>query len=136
MIIRNYEPEDLVEIQRIHKELNLDYALPNLSSPLWVVTKVLEVDGKVRAALGAWVQVELYLLLDKSNWADPKGKLEALKELDKHVVNDLYWLKGIEQACLWLPPNMGRFGKRLKKEFGFTPDRDGWVVYSKMLEPK
>jgi hypothetical protein len=136
MRVRDFRPEDLPALKRIHKVLNLDYALPNLSSPLWVVTKVLEVDGEVRAALGAWIQVEFYLLLDKSEWADPKKKLEALKELDKKTVYDLYWLKGIDQACLWLPPGMKRFGKRLEKEFGFTPDREGWVVYSKMLEPK
>jgi len=135
-MIRDFKIEDLPEIQRIHKELNLNYPLPNLLSPLWVVTKVYEENGSVRAALGAWLQVEYYLLLDKSKWSDPKQKHEVLKELSKEVEKDLYWLKGIEQACIWLPPNMKRFGKRLEKDFGFTPDRDGWKVYSKLMEPK
>jgi hypothetical protein len=135
-MIRDFKIEDLPALKKIHENFNLDYALPDLRSPLWVVTKVLEVDGSVRAALGAWVQVELYLLLDNGPWADPKQKLEALKELDRQTIDDLYWLKGIDQACLWLPPNMERFGKRLEKDFGFTKDRDGWVVYSKMTERK
>lgn len=134
-MIRDFKVEDLPEIELLHKEMNLDYALPNLGSPLWVVTKVVEVDGKVRAALGAWIQVELYLLLDQSAWADPKQKLETIKELDRETMDDLYWLKGVDQACLYLPPGMERFGRRLEKDFGFTRCRD-WAVYAKQTGRK
>jgi hypothetical protein len=129
-IIRNYVPSDLEIIKEIHNASGIDYSLPNLNSPLFLVTKVLEIDGVVRAAVGSYVQVEIYLWLDKTNWADPEQKMAALKLLDKEVIEDV-WLKGVDCAVLWLPPGMQRFGERLTKNLGFDKDRTGWVTYSK-----
>jgi hypothetical protein len=130
-MIRDFKLEDMDEVRRIHKENGFEYTLPDLSAPLWVVTKVVEIDGRVRAALGAWIQVELYLQLDKGDWATPEQKHEWLVELDRAVTEEV-WLRGIDQECVWLPPNMERFGQRLEKDFGFTKDREGWYVYSKL----
>lgn len=139
-MIRNYEPKDFEAIKRIHSESGLPYQLPTMNvktptgeikqAPLWLVTKVLEVDGVVRAALGSWIQVELYFWIDKSDWTDPEGKLLAAKVLEKAVMEEV-WLKGVEHAALWLPPNMDRFGKRLVDDFGFDKIEDGWTVYAK-----
>jgi len=41
------------------------------------------------------------------------------------------WLRGLDQAVLWLPPGMERFGERLVEDLGFTRDREGWVSFSK-----
>lgn len=130
-MIRDFRAEDLPAIQKIHEQNAIDYVMPDLRKPLFIVTKVREEKGVVRAALGSYIQVEYYLWLDKSDWATPEEKHEILKELDKEVT-DALWLKGIDQACLWLPPGMDRFGQRLEDEFGFSPDREGWRVYSKL----
>jgi hypothetical protein len=137
-MIRDYSPRDFEAIKRIHEASGLPYQLPQMNistpkgvkkAPLWLVTKVLEVDGTVRAALGSWIQVELYCWIDKSDWTDAEGKHLALQLLEKETMRELY-LKGIEHATLWLPPDMERFGQRLVEDFGFQRT-DGWVTYSK-----
>jgi hypothetical protein len=139
MGIRNYEPSDFEEIKRIHAESGLPYNLPALNvttdsgtkrHPLWLVTKVLEIEGKVRAAFGAWIQVELFAWLDKSDWTDPEGKLLALHALEIEVMKDVY-LNGVEHAVLFLPPGLERFGERLSEDYGFTEIGNGWKTYAK-----
>lgn len=127
--IRDYTREDEAAVQRIHDASEIDYTLPDLAAPLFVVTKVYEVDGVIRAYGGAYLQAEVYLVLDHSNWATPDDKLSAIHSLDACVISEL-WAKGVDVAVLWLPPGMERFGKRLE-ELGFTKDRDGWRTYSK-----
>lgn len=128
--LRNLEPRDLERVRQIHEDSGLDYRFPDISSPLFVVTKVLEIDGVVRACGGLYLQVECYLWLDHSDWAGPDEKLAAIRALDRSVMREV-WLKGIDCACLWLPPGMERFGERLVEDLGFEKDRDGWVSYSK-----
>jgi hypothetical protein len=130
-IIRDYVHEtDFEAVKKIHDSTEIDYQMPDLSSKLWLVTKVLEVDGIVRTALGTYIQVELYLWMDKSDWASPEEKHLAIKLIEEETLNEA-WLRGVDQAVLWLPPGMERFGKRLETDFGFTPDRDGWKSYSR-----
>ena len=129
-VIRDVRPEDLDAIRKIHESTQIDYELPDLTNPLWVVKKVVEVDGVVRVAAGMYLQAETYLWLDKSDWGDPEQKMIAIKVLDEEVMHST-WLKGVDCAVLWLPPGMERFGKRLTEDLGFTKDRDGWLSYSK-----
>lgn len=129
-VVRPYRPSDFEVIKKLHEATEIDYVMPDLNSPLFLVTSVLEVDGVVRAALGAYVQVELYLWLDKTNWGDPEQKLAAIKALDADVMEKT-WLNGVDCAVLWLPPGLERFGERLTKTLGFQRDRSGWVTYSK-----
>lgn len=133
-VIRNYRPSDLPAIKAIHDSTGIDYKFPNVNAPIFLVKKVLELDGVVRVAGAAYIQVELYLWMDKSNWADPEQKLLAIKALDREIIEEC-WLEGVDCAVLWLPPGMGRWGQRLTKELGFERDRDGWVTYSKPTEP-
>lgn len=138
-MIRDYEPRDLEAIKRIHAESGLPYHLPQMNvdtpegprkAPLWLVTKVLEIDGAVRAALGSWIQVELFCWIDKSDWTDAEGKMLALHLLEKELMQEL-WLRGIEHAVLFVPPGMERFAKRLEEDFGFEEVSDGWRTYAK-----
>ena len=134
-IVRDYKPSDFHAIKAIHEATQIDYQMPCIDSRLFVVKKVLEVDGKVRAAGAVYVQVECYLWLDKTDWADPDEKMLAIKALDREIMHST-WLKGVHQAVLWLPPGMERFGERLTTDLGFTKDRDGWVSYSKPTRDK
>ena len=131
-VIRDYTPDDFEAVRKIHEDSQIDYRLPNLSSPLFLVTKVYELDGVVRACGGLYIQCEAYLWIDRSNWASPADKLSAIQALDRIAMHEA-WLRGIECACLYLPPGMERFGERLVSELGFTKDRDGWASYSKTL---
>ena len=133
MIIRDYKPSDLEAVKRIHERTGIDYTFPDINSPLFLVTKVIEDDsGVIRACGGAYIQVELYLWLDPSDWADAADKLAVIHALDGSVLHDCY-LRGIDCAVLWLPPGMERFGERLT-DMGFTKDRAGWCSYSKRLD--
>ena len=134
-VVRDYQKSDFSAVKAMHESSGIDYKMPNVSAPIFLVKKVIEVDGVVRAAGAAYIQVELYLWLDKSDWADPDQKLAAIKTLDQEVILDT-WLQGVDQAVLWLPPGLGRFGERLTKQLGFEKDRDGWITYSKLTEPK
>jgi len=129
-VIRDYTPSDFEAIKRIHDATEINYKFPNVNSPLFLVKKVLEIDGRVVMAAGMYVQCECYLWADPSDWADPQEKLVAIKALDKEVMQDT-WLKGVDCAVLWLPPGMERFGERLVEDLHFVKDRSGWMSYSK-----
>ena len=129
-IIRDYEPKDFEAVKSLHEATGIDYKMPDVGSPIFLVKKVIEIDGVVRVAAGMYLQCEVYLWLDKSDWADSEQKLVAIKALDKEVMYDT-WLKGVDCACLWLPPGMERFGERLVEDLHFSKDRAGWISYSK-----
>ena len=129
--IRDFTLADLEAVKRIHEATGLDYRFPDLPSPLFLVKRVLECDGIIRACVGGYLQIEAYLWLDNSAWTDPAEKLEAIRALNEDAGHEA-WLKGVDCACLWLPPEMKNFGKRLE-QLGFKKDRDGWQTYSKQL---
>ena len=129
-IVRDYQPSDFDRVKEIHEATGIDYQFPDLSSPLFLVTKVLEVDGIVRQCGGLYLQCEAYLWADPSDWADPAEKLEGIQAINAAGLHAA-WLRGIDQAVLWLPPGMARFGDRLTENLGFVRDRDGWHTYSR-----
>lgn len=126
---RDYTPADFEAVKAIHESTQLDYNMPDLNTPLFLVKKVLEVNGVVRVVLGMRIEAECYLWLDQSDWADPEEKLVAIAILDREGMAEA-WLKGVDDAVLYLPPGMERFGKRLEA-LGFEKPRDGWTAYSK-----
>jgi len=132
-IVRDFQLSDLERVKELHEASQLDYQLPDLSSPLFLVTKVVELNGVVRACGGLYLQVEAYLWLDRTDWGTPEAKLQAIKLLDSEAMHAA-WLKGIDCCCLWLPPGMDRFGERLIEDLGFTKDRAGWTTYSKQTQ--
>jgi hypothetical protein len=128
-VIRDYRASDYDAVKAIHEASGINYKMPNLSSPLFVVTKVVEIDGVVIGVCGAYLQAELYLWLSKDDWGTPQEKLEVVKDLDRATLSAL-WDKGIDQCVLYLPPGMDSFRKRLE-DLGYKPNRDGWVCFSK-----
>lgn len=133
-IVRAYHKDDFETIKALHEATGIDYKFPNLNSALFLVTKVMEVDGVIRMALGAYIQVEYYLWMDKTEWAFPEEKLEFIRQIEKDVTEEV-WLKGVNEAVLYLPPGMERFGDRISdpiKGMGFSKARDGWIHYNKI----
>lgn len=128
VVIRDFTLSDLERVKEIHEASKLDYRFPDLAGPLFIVTKVLERNGRVEACGAGYLQAEAYLWLSKDDWATPEEKLDAIRMLDEAVLHGL-WLKGVDCCCLRLPPGMDRFGKRLE-EMGWTLDRE-WATYSK-----
>ena len=129
VVVRDFALDDLERVKEIHENSGLDYKFPDLTSSLFLVTKVVEVGGIIRAAGSAYVQVECYLFMDKAEWGTPEEKLATIRLLDREVLHSA-WLQGVDCACLWLPPGMERFGERLE-EMGWSADRSGWRTFSK-----
>ena len=134
-IVRDYHKSDFEEIKAIHESTQIDYKFPDINSSLFLVTKVLEWVGVIRQVVGSYIQVEYYLWADKTEWATPEQKLECIKALDKAVTAEV-WMKGVDEAVLYLPPGMERFGERLVEDFGFSKARDGWVHFTKRTGAK
>jgi FAD/FMN-containing dehydrogenase len=129
-IVRNYRPSDFDQIKAIHEASEIDYAMPSIDSRLFVVKKVLEVDGVVRQAVGFRLEVETYLWNDKSDWALPDEKFLGLKALQAEAMHDLM-TKGIDTAVCWVPENIDKFFAKRMTQLGWTPDREGWRSWSR-----
>ena len=127
-VVRDFTLNDLERVKELHEQSAIDYRFPNLASPLFVVLKVLERDGVIQACGGIYLQGEAYIFLAKDGWHDPAEKLSAVHILDGVVLHEA-WMKGIDQACVFLPPGMERFGERLE-ELGWSKDRP-WTTFSK-----
>ena len=135
-LIRSYIPSDLLAIQRIHDESSLDYRLPNLGR--LPINKVLEIEGKVRAAYGMAHVFESYMWLDKSSWADAEQKWVAIKSLDREATEATRNL-GVDSIFCCIPPGYERFGRRISDAqdgLGFTKLRSDWGIYAKRVGDK
>jgi hypothetical protein len=132
--IRDYTPNDFEAVKAIHESTQIDYKFPDINSPLFLVKRVVEKDGVVVAAGGLMIQVETYLWASPEPWADPQTKMNAIEAMTESGMHEA-WTRGIDCACMWLPPGMESFGRHLKV-LGFIPDRDGWQSYSRSTGAK
>lgn len=129
--VRDYQPEDFERLREIHDEMGLDYQFPDLGNPLFLVRKVLVVEGVIRAAAVARLEVEVMLLIDRS-WGDADEKLAAMKMIQKAGMQDA-WLQGVQYAVAWVPPQVEKVFAPYLKELGWEPDRDGWHTWSRPI---
>lgn len=123
-MIRDYRPEDRPEIERIHQAQGIDYTL-DVDGPLFVVKKVLEVDGKIKAALVLKLCAETMLLLDGEQ--EPQEKMQEMEELQASVLKEAYD-KGLDEIHAAIP-EIG-FDKRLL-QLGWQKDRPGWNLWTR-----
>lgn len=125
-MIRDYRPEDLGAVKALHEASGIDYRMPDLASPLFLVKKVREVDGVVVGALALRIEAETYL------WCSggPQDKMDAMLELQPAMLDEA-WTKGLDNVVCWIPREVeARFEKRLK-QMGWEPSRDGWHSWSR-----
>jgi len=132
MVVRDAMPEDIEQIRAIHEAMALDYRMPNLESPLFLIQKVVETDGKIIAASALKVEAEAYL------WVAPtlsaREKVDAMYQMQPQLVAEA-WEKGIDQIVCWVPETVEKkFAKRLRA-MGFSRDRDGWHSWSRETTP-
>jgi hypothetical protein len=129
-IVRNYRPTDFEAVKKIHEEGGIDYKTPDFNSPLFIVKKVVEFDGKVVCALLWRIEAETYLMLDKGEWGDPAQKLEAIRLAQIDGLDDL-WMQGIDNAVAFIPEHINKhFAKRLE-QLGWKRGREGWIGWSR-----
>lgn len=130
MQVREYKPEDLQELLRIHTEQNFSYAFPDLQNPLFL-TKIVLADGggseeKILGAALLRLTAEAYLLLDPKA-GTPKQRWQSLFLLHEASRRDA-WHRGLEDVHAWLPPAIAKqFGRRIT-QLGWQRD-DAWTPY-------
>ncbi len=160
MRIREYQQSDLTALRTIHAAQGFDYALPDLSNPLFV-TKVILSDDSVAPPFGTApvphdgaanlqdaglkpgpaqerilgaallrLTAEAYLLLDPRA-GTPRDRWQWLLTLHEAARRDA-WQRGLEDVHAWLPPPIAaKFGKRLAR-LGWLRD-DSWTPYCNRL---
>lgn len=125
-MVRDYRAEDFEQVKALHEASGIDYTMPDLGAPLFVVKKVVERDGKVIAACALRIEVETYL------WCggEPDDKMTAMLAMQPDILQEA-WLLGIDNLVCWIPEDVeARFSKRLK-QLGWARDRDGWHSWSR-----
>lgn len=131
MIVRNAKPEDAQEIERIHGQMGMDYKLPDLENPLFLVRKVAEDEnGHVTAVCYLRLEAETYLWLDPL--LDPRKKMETMLTLQPEVLR-AGWEQGLNNIVAWIPEAMERKFQRRLHELGWHKDRVGWHSWSRPL---
>ena len=126
-MIRDYRPEDLPQIISIHKSQGFDYSVPDLTSPLVLVKKVREVDGRVVGACFLRITAETFFVVD----GGPVEKGRSLIELDPEIVREAY-AKGLADIVCVVPPEIAKDFEPALHRFGWVRDR-AWPMYSRSL---
>lgn len=128
-MIRDAEDDDLSQIEAIHGRMAMDYCLPDLNSPLFLVRKIKTDDsGKVISACFLRLTAETYLWIDTD--LSPRQKLEAMQELQPAVLSEAY-SKGLDDIEARVPETIERrFYKRLI-QLGWQKCRSGWHAWSR-----
>jgi hypothetical protein len=130
MPVREYQDSDLAHLRSIHATQGFDYALPDLSNPLFVTKKVLASDATIVGAAFLRLTAEAYLLLDPRA-GTPRERWQWLLALHAAAERDA-WQRGLEDVHAWLPPPIAKkFGKRIT-QLGWIRD-DTWTPYCKKL---
>ncbi len=130
MLVREYQESDLAQLRAIHAAQGFDYALPDLSNPLFVTKRVVANDGSIVGAALLRLTAEAYLLLDPRA-GTPRQRWQWLLALRNATERDA-WQRGLEDVHAWLPPPIAKkFGKRLAR-LGWQRD-DAWTPYCKKL---
>lgn len=123
-MIRDYRPADYAALRELHARQGIDYAFPDLESPLFFCRKVREVDGRIDAALVLKLCAETALLLGDSG---PQSKMAAMRELQQAVLAEA-WDRGLDEIHAAIP-EIG-FDRRLV-QLGWAKDRPGWNLWTR-----
>jgi hypothetical protein len=161
MLVREYQESDLAQLRAIHAAQGFDYALPDLSNPLFV-TKLVLAQGDVASLVAAQHAAPLQrdeaqstnvkvdasadspivgaallrltaeaYLLLDPRTGTPRQRWQSLLALHAAAERDA-WRRGLEDVHAWLPPPIAnKFGKRLTR-LGWQRD-DTWPPYCKRL---
>jgi hypothetical protein len=126
-VIRDLEPRDIEAVKAIQKAQGFEYAIPDLTSPLILVKKVREVDGRVVAAMLLRVTAETFLICSGS----PVTQGRAIEELQPEVIGEA-WAKGLSEVVCVIPPEISESFTPVLERMGWYRTRE-WPMWQKDL---
>lgn len=129
-MIRDAKESDRQAIEEMFLTSHLpENCRPDLASPLFIIKKVVDENGKAVQVGAVRITAEVFLLVDHDS-GTPEKRMSNLKELSEEMAREA-WQKGLDDVTAWIPPEIEKsFGKRLK-EIGFQ--RSPWPSYSRIL---
>jgi len=130
-VIRDFRPDDIPALKRIHAAQGHSYPFPDLTSPQFagIMVAVDENDVPVQA-IACRKTVEVYFFGDPT-WKTPGWRLETFRRLHL-AAHDLMLRLGYTDAHCWVPPAVEKaFGRRLQMIFGWK--KSVWQCFSKEL---
>jgi hypothetical protein len=132
MKIREYRPEDLDALKKMHAAQGLDYPFPaDLSDPIFLVRLVLEEKPNVPLmAMLLRLTCEAYLLA-YPKLDTPFERMRRFLALHR-AMEKAAFDRGLQDVSAFLPPQVAKpFGRRLER-LGWV--KDPWTCYVKRLE--
>jgi hypothetical protein len=117
MLVRHFRDDDESALQQMHEAQKLDYPLPQLSDPNFMVRAVLEDNGRVEMAMLLRRTAETYLLMDP-RVGTAKQKMQKILALDIEV-GKAAKRQGLSDRHCWISPVMA-------EHFGAIITRFGW----------
>ena len=128
---RDLDDADFSVVAEMHAKMGLDYKMPDLASPLFVLKHGVHDDnGQLVGAAALRVQAETYLWLDPS--ASVAVRYRVVLALSRSLA-EAAWRVGIDCVVAYLPPGLPRSFQRLLTKLGWSRDRAGWQSWSKPI---
>jgi hypothetical protein len=128
LIIRDATLADFEAIAEIHRAMGMDYVLPELSHPLFLVRKVAATETGVAAACFLRLTAETYLWMDPN--LHPRDKVDTMNQLQPDVLHAA-WSLGLDDVEARIPTEIERRFKKRLYCLGWTPNRRGWHPWSR-----
>ena len=131
MSVRDYNPStDEKAVSQLHQHMEMDYKLPDLTDPLFIVRKVYELDGRIIGTEFLKLQAEAYLMLDCN--LDAVEKTRVIAHLSRETEREAY-NRGLDTLAAYIPEEIStKFSKRLNL-LGWSKARDRWVTWFREL---
>lgn len=132
MTVRDYDPStDQGAVEVLHRQMRMDYKLPNLDGPLFIVKKVyLDDEGCIIGTEFLKLQAEAYLMVACD--LDAVEKTRVIAHLSREVEREAY-NQGLDTLVAYIPEDIStRFSKRLNL-LGWDTARKGWLTWFREL---
>jgi len=122
MLVREYQESDLAQLRAIHAAQGFDYALPDLSNPLFV-TKLILTQGEAESPVAA----QLYPESSRGNAAPPLAD-SSHSDAEKSAIVGAAFLRLTAEAYLLLDPRAGTPRQRWQWLLALhaAAERDAW----------
>jgi hypothetical protein len=119
-MIRDFEPNDIFEIEDIHNSMN-NFPMTNFNSPCKILKKTIEFENEVVGAAYVQLTVRVGMILDKNLLTLVKAKL--IKELFLNLLQAIEQTD-LEDVHVFVAPEDELFRNFLKNNFNFEDGKD------------